>query len=107
MLDAEWSCLLDELANEPNPNPPVSDEWRPHGPHVGSRVSLHFDGLGASEGVVMRYLPADGEDPALWHVLHDDGDEEDLEEGELLEAIAQLRARPADGLQDCLGLGLG
>ena len=54
-----------------------------------------------------RYLPADGEDPALWHVLHDDGDEEDLEEGELLEAIAQLRARPADGLQDCLGLGLG
>ena len=48
VLDAEWSCLLDELANEPNPNPPVSDEWRPHGPHVGSRVSLHFDGLGAS-----------------------------------------------------------
>ena len=54
-----------------------------------------------------RYLPADGEDPALWHVLHDDGDEEDLEQGELLEAIAQLRARPADGLQDCVGLGLG
>ena len=48
VLDAEWSCLLDELADEPNPNPPVSDEWRPHGPHVGSRVSLHFDGLGAS-----------------------------------------------------------
>ena len=27
--------------------PPVPRLWRPHGPHVGSRVSLHFDGLGA------------------------------------------------------------
>ena len=50
-----------------------------------------------------RYLPLDGDEPALWHVVHDDGDEEDLEEGELLEAIGQLTARPADGLQDCAG----
>ena len=102
VLDAEWSCLLEELANE-REVPPVSDEWRHQGPHVGSRVSLHFDGLGASEGVVTRYLPLDGDEPALWHVVHDDGDEEDLEEGELLEAIGQLTARPADGLQDCVG----
>ena len=41
-----------------------------------------------------RYLPADGEDPALWHVLHDDGDEEDLEEEEVAEALAAFEAMP-------------
>ena len=102
VLDAEWSCMLENLAID-GEVPPVSDEWRQQGPHVGSRVSLHFDGTGTSEAVVTRYLPLDADEPALWHVVHDDGDEEDLEEGELLEAIGQLTARPADGLQDCVG----
>ena len=30
------------------------------------------------------WLPEEGEDEALWHVEHDDGDEEDLEECEVL-----------------------
>ena len=27
----------------------------------------------------MGWLPPEGEDQALWHVVHDDGDEEDLD----------------------------
>ena len=36
-------------------------------------------------------------EPALWHVLHDDGDEEDLEEGEMAAALgahAEGRSEP-------------
>ena len=31
-------------------------------------------------------MPADGEDDALWRMVHDDGDEEDLEEAEVIAA---------------------
>ncbi len=34
-------------------------------------------------GTIVAWLPAEGDDPALWHVEHDDGDEEDLEEHEV------------------------
>ena len=30
-------------------------------------------------GTIVGWLPPDGEDDALWHVVHDDGDEEDLD----------------------------
>ena len=30
-------------------------------------------------GAITGWLPADGDDPAIWHVTHVDGDEEDLE----------------------------
>ena len=33
-----------------------------------------------SDGHVSRWLPAAAGEPALFHVLHDDGDEEDLDE---------------------------
>lgn len=35
-----------------------------------------------SDGVIVGWLPPDGEDEALWHMVHDDGDEEDLDEYE-------------------------
>jgi hypothetical protein len=34
-------------------------------------------------GLVLSWLPAEGGDVALWHVRHEDGDEEDLEEHEV------------------------
>jgi hypothetical protein len=37
--------------------------------------------------VVTGWLPAEGEDEALYHITHDDGDEEDLEEKELKRCI--------------------
>ena len=33
-----------------------------------------------SDGRMVAWLPGDGEDPPLWHMVHHDGDEEDLEE---------------------------
>ena len=33
-------------------------------------------------GQITKWLPPDGEDGALFHVRHDDGDEEDLDEEE-------------------------
>ena len=43
----------------------------------------------AADGEVSRWADATGSgDPPLWHVTHDDdSDEEDLEEGELLQAL--------------------
>ena len=64
---------------------------------------MHFDGLGASEGRVTRYMPPEADEPALWHVVHDDGDEEDLEHDELRDALGLMAQRPSDGLQDCAG----
>ena len=29
-------------------------------------------------GVIVAYLPADGDDEELWHFIYDDGDDEDL-----------------------------
>eukprot|EP00939_MAST-03C_sp_MAST-3C-sp1_P003414 g3414.t1 len=71
---------------------PVSDpiSWEYEGqPFLNCRVRRFFDGV-ASDGVVLAYAPAlDDENPALWHVRHEeDGDEEDLEEDEVKEAIA-------------------
>ena len=44
----------------------------------GARARRFFGGL-ASDGRIVRWLPADGSDGALFHLRHDDGDEEDLE----------------------------
>ena len=62
-------------------------------PHVGERVRLVFKGMGESEG--RGQLSTCGRrDAALWHIVHDDGDEEDLEE-QLQAALTRWRERPA------------
>lgn len=38
-------------------------------------------------GLIVGWLPPTDEDDALWHVQHQDGDEEDLNESELLECL--------------------
>ena len=40
-----------------------------------------------SDGRIVAWLPAEGDDPPLWHMVHHDGDEEDLEEYEAAFAI--------------------
>lgn len=40
-------------------------------------------------GLIVGWLPPTSADPALWHVQHLDGDEEDLDEAEVLECLAQ------------------
>ena len=62
------------------------------------------------DGTVMKWTPADGEDQALWKVIHDDGDQEDLDKEQLAAAIALFgdrRRRRTDGAQDRLSLRVG
>ena len=64
--------------------------WRLEGnPWLGRRIRRIFGNV-VSDGSLTKWLPA-GEDakaePALWHAVHDDGDEEDLEAAEAEEAM--------------------
>jgi hypothetical protein len=45
-------------------------------------------GKKVSIGLITKWVPASDDDPALWHMVHDDGDEEDLEEDEVHTAMA-------------------
>ena len=38
-------------------------------------------------GTITSWAPAEGDDQALWHVVHADGDEEDLSENEAIAAM--------------------
>jgi len=59
--------------------------WRTDGhPFIGKPTRRFFPVYGASDGVIVGWLPAEGEDPPLWHMVHgDDADEEDLDEQEV------------------------
>ena len=89
---------------------PVPEGWRVTGhPWIGRKVrrgvstsAAEHDGAGAGaadfvptrlvDTTVTRWIPADSDGPALWHVVHDeDGDEEDLDEDEVKEGIIDLR----------------
>jgi hypothetical protein len=52
-------------------------------------------------GLIVGWLPPTPLEEALWHVQHLDGDEEDLDEGEVLESLVPLGAEEAvqEGLQ--------
>ena len=52
---------------------------------IGASLRRYFSGGVVSDGKVVRWLPAEGDDFALWHMVHDDGDEEDLEEDEVMD----------------------
>ena len=54
---------------------------------LGARVKRSFDGGIEAIGTIVAWVPCDGEDPALWRVSHDDGDEEDLEEEEVADCL--------------------
>ena len=61
---------------------------------LGKQVVRYFDVDGEREkviGTIIKWLPADaGEgDPALWKCEHDDGDVEELDEGECVEGIKE------------------
>ena len=67
---------------------PECKPWRTVGhEHVGRMARRFFPGYPPSDGKIVGWLPRDGDDPALWHMVHQD-DEEDLEEGEVVFAIS-------------------
>jgi len=65
---------------------------------IHQHVAVKHDGR-VSCGLITKWVPESEEgDPALWHMVHDDGDEEDLEEDEVSSAI-QLFAEESGRLQ--------
>jgi hypothetical protein len=68
--------------------------WRTEGHKwVGQEVRRIFPKSGVVDATVVGWQSADEEDnsPPLWHILHPDGDEEDLEEYEMDEALELMR----------------
>lgn len=47
-------------------------------------------------GTIVGWVPEDGDDMALWHVRHLDGDEEDLEEHEVLKYLIEEESEEED-----------
>ena len=64
---------------------------------IGKRVYRTFPNGQIAQGVVEKYVPSDGEDGALFHILHDDGDAEDLDETECSKAIEEHRRMNVTG----------
>ena len=60
------------------------NEW------IGRRARRIFP-QGPSDGTLVAWAPPDGDDQALWHMVHYDGDAEDLEDYEVEEALAELK----------------
>ena len=87
---------LDSLQYDDDDQLDVSDsfeyDWQLGGHRfIGERVSrLYPNGLTAI-GTVQKYLPSDGDDETLFHILHDDSDKEGLDIYECFAAMEQYR----------------
>jgi hypothetical protein len=70
--------------------PVGEDGWTTNHAYVGRRIERSFGGI-MSPGTITKYLSTTGpNDPALWHVVYDDTDEEDLEQHEVKAAMASM-----------------
>ena len=58
---------------------------------IGERVSVIYPNGLTARGTVQQYLPPDGDDGALFRIVHDDGDSEDLDGYECFAAMEQYR----------------
>jgi hypothetical protein len=54
---------------------------------IGAKIRRVFRGEGIN-GNIVKWARSQGADAALWHARHEDGDEEDLNEAEVREAIS-------------------
>eukprot|EP00965_Chrysotila_dentata_P192973 6175472-Pleurochrysis_carterae.AAC.4 len=91
------ASAADGKSGEPN----GTEDWLTEGHEwLGKRVARTF-GEGIAVGTIVGWLPeneAEG-DPALFHVLHDDLDEEDLEGYEVEAAFEMYRTDPRTAKQ--------
>jgi len=63
-------------------------------PVVVTPSGIALQGYGASDGKITGWLPAEGEDPPLWHMVHGNHeDEEDLDEAGALYTYIYSRSR--------------
>ncbi|CAM9664916.1 unnamed protein product [Chrysoparadoxa australica] len=69
--------------------------------HLGKSIRREFGKHGFSNGKVIGWMPAESNDGlALWHIKHEDGDEEDLEEHEVLEGIKLAEIMPSSEAEE-------
>ena len=62
----------------------ASIPWRTTGHRwLGKKVRRIFSPGVETNAVIVAWVPEEGDDQALWHVRHPDGDEEDLEAEEV------------------------
>ena len=76
------------------------ETWMEDGdPRIGKEVVREFDGE-VTRGEVVAWMKAGAgpDEPALWRIKHADGDEEDLEEHEVNEAIALCALQAGENL---------
>jgi hypothetical protein len=98
-MRTKFELALRELSKEPTKGAEEdpTEGWRDEGhEYLGRRVARPFEGGLMVLGRITRWLPAgDGEnEPPLFHVDHDDGDEEDLEEYECIDAFELYKTTP-------------
>jgi len=82
---AAWDArpmLGREQITPPAPAPAEEEEWLTTGNRwIGVGCLRYFHHVPVV-GTIVAWLPPTAEDPALWRLRHEDGDEEDLEEHE-------------------------
>ena len=61
--------------------------WRFTGQWMQEHVARKHNGR-LHSGLIIEWAPGTTEDAAMWHMAHDDGDEEDLNEAEVTAAMA-------------------
>lgn len=85
MLHQLQTC--DDEAETVSEDEALDEQWLTDEEHVGKRARRFFE-AGRSDGTIVAALPAEfNEGVALWHMRHDDHDEEDLDYEELVKAI--------------------
>ena len=89
LLDKGKAKAQAQAQAEPVPKELIDgEEWLLSGEYVGRRVRRFCDSS-HTDGKITRWIPEgkSADEPALWHMAHDDGDEEDLEAWEVRAAI--------------------
>ena len=83
--------------------------WRTEGSAwVGQRLLRRFGRGVVMYGVVVGWLPAaENEGTSLWHVVHDDDDEEDLDAQEVASSVAAYKENPKEKDEAATGSGGG
>ena len=90
-------------APPPLPTEKAAASWRSEGHRwIGARVRVYHKDTHV-DGTISRWLPEDDDLEAIWHMEHDDGDEEDLDGA----AAAGARATAARGRGAWSGVARG
>ena len=69
-------------------------------PLIGQRVARQFPGKPTTVGTITKWLPEEGEDGALFRAVHDDGDDEDLDEDEATAAVELYKQIEGQGVEE-------